>query len=128
MFNVFVYCKRWLLTLCYLLLQSKKDARNIKLIRELKKGDRVNVKISPIAIFLFRDGTFPTSCTLLISCCRGVDNVSFPGTVITVHRDTKLDFTAPISQRLRQRDTGLRTTADASLLVESIIDLGEYTD
>lgn len=81
-------------------LKNKKDMRNIKLIRELKRGERVNVKISPMAIFLFRDGT-----------------------VVTMHQDTKLDFTQPITERLRQRDTGLRTTADASLLVESLIDL-----
>ena len=75
--------------------------RNIHLIRELKRGDRVNVKISPICIFLLRDGT-----------------------VISIHRDTNLRFTEPITERLRQRDTGLRTTADPSLLVESLIDLG----
>ena len=27
-------------------------------IEELKKGDRVNVKVSPMFIFLFRDGIF----------------------------------------------------------------------
>ena len=54
----------------------------------------------------------------------GADTLAFPGTVVTIHRDTKLDFTAPITERLRQRDTGLRATADASLLVESLIDLG----
>ncbi len=46
------------------------------------------------------------------------------GTVITIHKDNKLNFTGPITERLRQRDTGLRTTADASLLVESLVDLG----
>ncbi|CAL1694881.1 unnamed protein product [Somion occarium] len=66
-----------------------------------KKGDeRVNVKIAPMCIFLFRDGT-----------------------VITIHQDNRLNFTSPITGRLRQRDTGLRTTADPSLLVESLIDL-----
>lgn len=49
------------------------------------------------------------------------------GTVLTIHQDTKLDFTNPITERLRQRDTGLRTTADASLLVESLLDLGMCT-
>lgn len=39
--------------------------------------------------------------------------------------DTSLDFTAPITDRLRRRDTGLRMTADASLLVQSLLDLGE---
>ena len=28
----------------------------MKLIRELKKGDRVAVKVHPMCIFLFRDG------------------------------------------------------------------------
>ena len=78
--------------------------RNMQLIRELKRGERVNVKIAPMCIFLFRDGT-----------------------VISIHRDTHLAFTEPITERLRQRDTGLRTTADPSLLVESLIDLGEST-
>ncbi|KAI0082128.1 hypothetical protein K474DRAFT_1655466 [Panus rudis PR-1116 ss-1] len=80
--------------------QTRKNARNFKLINTLTKGERVNVKIAPISIFLFRDGT-----------------------VITIHKDTNLDFTSPITARLRQRDTGLRTTADPSLLVQSLIDL-----
>ncbi|KAJ3519616.1 hypothetical protein NM688_g9275 [Phlebia brevispora] len=77
-----------------------KDARNARLIQELKKGERVNVRITPMCMFLFRDGT-----------------------VITFHHDTKLTLTTPISERLRQRDTGLRTTADASMLVQSLLDL-----
>jgi len=60
----------------------------------------VNVNIAPVFLFLLRDGT-----------------------VVSVHRDQSLDFTTPIADRLRQRDTGLRTTADASLLVESLLDL-----
>ena len=48
------------------------------------------------------------------------------GTVVTIHQDNRLAFTQPITDRLRQRDTGLRSTADASLLVESLIDLGGY--
>ncbi|CCL98060.1 uncharacterized protein FIBRA_00054 [Fibroporia radiculosa] len=75
-------------------------ARDLKLIKELKKGDRVNVQIHPVCIFLFRDGT-----------------------VLSINRDTNIDFTAPITQRLRQRHTGLRTTADPSLLVQSLLDL-----
>ena len=76
----------------------------MQLIRELKRGERVNVKIAPLCIFLFRDGT-----------------------VISIHRDTHLGFTEPITERLRQRDTGLRTTADPSLLAESLIDLGSFS-
>ncbi|TBU26615.1 hypothetical protein BD311DRAFT_725745 [Dichomitus squalens] len=80
--------------------KAQNDARNRKLLRELKRGDRVNVKIQPLCIFLFRDGT-----------------------VISIHKDNTLNFTAPITERLRQRDTGLRTTADPSLLVQSLLDL-----
>ncbi|KAH8094648.1 hypothetical protein BXZ70DRAFT_946975 [Cristinia sonorae] len=80
--------------------KGRKDARNIRIIRELKKGERVNVKIQPMCIFLYRDGT-----------------------VISMHPDSRLTFTSPISERLRQRDTGLRATADPSLLVQSLIDL-----
>ncbi|GBE77307.1 hypothetical protein SCP_0101800 [Sparassis crispa] len=76
------------------------NARNRKLIRELKKGDRVNVRIQPVCIFLFRDGT-----------------------VISICEDPNLDYTAPIMERIRLRDSGLRTTADPSLLVQSLLDL-----
>jgi len=79
---------------------KRKNQRNLQIIKELKKGGRVNVKIVRIFIFLFRDGT-----------------------VVSIHKDKKLDFTTPIADRLRQRDTGLRTTADPSLLVQSLIDL-----
>ena len=100
--------------------QSRKDARNRNLIRELKKGDRVNVKIAPMCIFLFRDGKHENHSPITVAekLCLG--------TVITIHQDTKLNLTAPITGRLRQRDTGLRSTADASLLVESLLDLGAY--
>ncbi|PIL31186.1 transporter [Ganoderma sinense ZZ0214-1] len=80
--------------------RAQKDARNRKLLRELKRGDRVNVKIQPMCLFLFRDGT-----------------------VISIHKDNTLSLTAPITERLRVRDTGLRTTADPSLLVQSLLDL-----
>lgn len=48
------------------------------------------------------------------------------GTVVTFHHDTSLSLTAPISDRLRQRDTGLRTSSDASMLVQSLLDLGMF--
>ncbi|GLB43551.1 putative corA-like Mg2+ transporter protein [Lyophyllum shimeji] len=66
----------------------------------LKQGERVDVKVSPMFIFLLGDGT-----------------------VISFHTATTLDFTAAISKRLHQRDTGLRTSADPSLLVHAILDL-----
>ena len=37
-------------------LQSRKDLRNLRLIQELLKGQRVNVHVSPMNILLFRDG------------------------------------------------------------------------
>ncbi|THH32767.1 hypothetical protein EUX98_g1373 [Antrodiella citrinella] len=80
--------------------KTRKIARNIKMINELKKRACVNVKIQPMCIFLFRDGT-----------------------VISTHPDPRLQFTAPIVDRLRQRDTTLRATADPSLLVHSLMDL-----
>ncbi|KAF7359898.1 Magnesium-like protein [Mycena venus] len=60
----------------------------------LKSGERVNVNVVPMFIFLFRDGT-----------------------VITIHSTPNLNMTEPIASRVRQFDTILRTSADASLLV-----------
>lgn len=37
--------------------KANKNARNRALLRELKRGDRVNVNVSPLCIFLMRDGT-----------------------------------------------------------------------
>jgi len=45
------------------------------------------------------------------------------GTVISINAAPDLHFTRPILHRLRQRDTGLRATADPSLLVQSLLDL-----
>lgn len=61
--------------------------------------------------------------TLFISLTTNLQ--LFLGTV--VNRTPNLSFTEPIAARLRQRDTGLRATADASLLVQSLIDLGTYS-
>ncbi|EJF56330.1 hypothetical protein DICSQDRAFT_71711 [Dichomitus squalens LYAD-421 SS1] len=80
--------------------ESSKKARYQKLVGELKKGDRVDVQIHPMCVFLLRDGT-----------------------VVSIHNDTTLALTAPIAERLRQRDTVLRTSADPALLVQSLLDL-----
>ncbi|KIL00070.1 hypothetical protein PAXRUDRAFT_30110 [Paxillus rubicundulus Ve08.2h10] len=69
-------------------------------LEELKKDGRVNVKVHSISIFLLRNGT-----------------------VISILPQNCVDFSAPIMARLRQPDTGLRTSADASLLVQSLLDL-----
>ncbi|KAF6748378.1 hypothetical protein DFP72DRAFT_1015290 [Ephemerocybe angulata] len=73
-------------------------------LRELKKDHAVEVKKDPLFIFLLRNGT-----------------------VISIHPSVR-DYTAPISERLHHPDSVLRTSDDASLLVESLIDLGELVD
>ncbi|KAG7452072.1 magnesium transporter [Guyanagaster necrorhizus] len=79
----------------------KQQAEEEVALQALKKeGDRVNVKVYPLHIFLFRDGT-----------------------VISMHGNPSLDLTQPIANRLNQRDTGLRASADPSLLVQSLLDL-----
>ncbi|KAF8910196.1 hypothetical protein CPB84DRAFT_1821600 [Gymnopilus junonius] len=69
-------------------------------VHALKKGDRVHVNVSPMFFFLFRDGTF-----------------------ISISQSPNLRFTAPISFRLRSRDTVLRKSADPSLLLHAMLDL-----
>ncbi|KAG8947735.1 hypothetical protein FRC04_010509 [Tulasnella sp. 424] len=69
-------------------------------VNELKKGERVEVKLRNLYCIMFRDGT-----------------------LITIHQDVSSPFFHPIMSRLRQRDTLLRNTADVSLLLQGIIDL-----
>ncbi|PBK76542.1 hypothetical protein ARMSODRAFT_948349 [Armillaria solidipes] len=79
----------------------KQQAEEEVALQALKKdGDRVNVKVYPLHIFLFRDGT-----------------------VISMQGNPSLELTQPIANRLHQRDTGLRASADPSLLVQSLLDL-----
>ncbi|KAF8899336.1 magnesium transporter [Infundibulicybe gibba] len=80
--------------------EREKQAEAQVSLEALKKGERVPVNVSPMYIFLFRDGT-----------------------VISIHPKPDLNLTAPITRRLHQRDTGLRTSADASLLVHALLDL-----
>ncbi|KAG6884670.1 hypothetical protein C0993_009159 [Termitomyces sp. T159_Od127] len=80
--------------------KRRKQAKNSITLKALKQGDRVNVNVSPIFIFLLRDGT-----------------------VISIHTVPNLELTSPISTRLHQRDTGLRNSADPSLLVHALLDL-----
>ncbi|KAF9055758.1 hypothetical protein BJ165DRAFT_443374 [Panaeolus papilionaceus] len=69
-------------------------------IEAMKADDRVNVRVSPMFLFLLRDGT-----------------------VLSVHSVPDLKFTSPITRRLRSRDTMLRKSADPSLLIHSLLDL-----
>ncbi|PPQ96364.1 hypothetical protein CVT26_004966 [Gymnopilus dilepis] len=77
--------------------ERKKDEAAVE---TLKQGDRVNVNVSPMFFFLFRDGT-----------------------LISISPTANLRFTAPISFRLRSRDTVLRQSADPSLLLHAMLDL-----
>ncbi|KAJ3563082.1 hypothetical protein NP233_g9173 [Leucocoprinus birnbaumii] len=78
---------------------TRRDAQRAAL-DALKQGERVDVDVSPMFIFLFRDGT-----------------------VISIHSKPNLNFTAPIAHRLRQTDTVLRQSPDPSILVHALLDL-----
>lgn len=81
--------------------QSRKRREKAQMtLTDLKKAGRVDVCTHPISIFLLRDGT-----------------------VISIMPSNFIDFTGPIMARLRQPDTGLRASADPSLLVQSLLDL-----
>ncbi|KAG9037278.1 hypothetical protein FRB95_006221 [Tulasnella sp. JGI-2019a] len=69
-------------------------------VNELKREERVAVRLRNLYIALFRDGT-----------------------LITIHQDPHTTFFQPIWTRLRQRDSLLRSSGDASLLLQHIIDL-----
>ncbi|TRM66241.1 hypothetical protein BD626DRAFT_566865 [Schizophyllum amplum] len=79
---------------------SHERERQILRLQALTKGERVNVRREPLYVFLLRDGT-----------------------VISINPTRKLHFTRPLMERLRQKDSVLRTSEDPSMLVESIIDL-----
>lgn len=81
---------------------ARKRAREEEVaISALKReGDSVNVKVYPMFIFLFRNGT-----------------------IISMNSKAESHLTQPISHRLGHRDTVLRQSADPSLLVQSLLDL-----
>jgi len=87
---------------------------------ELKKDDRVGVQTEPMCIFLFRDGN---SRPLIPFASFPLTSARLLGTVISFNSKPNLDLTKPIATRIRQRDTSLRTNADPSLLVQSLLDL-----
>ncbi|EIN14276.1 hypothetical protein PUNSTDRAFT_80502 [Punctularia strigosozonata HHB-11173 SS5] len=76
------------------------NARTVEALKQTGSKQRVHVKIQPMCIFLLRDNT-----------------------VISIHPNADLEFTLPISLRLRQPQTILRTSADGSFLVQSLLDL-----
>ncbi|KAF8607725.1 hypothetical protein BDV93DRAFT_519744 [Ceratobasidium sp. AG-I] len=80
---------------------GRAKAANQRAIDELKKGfGRVYVKVASVWIFLLRDGT-----------------------IVSISQDTQQMFGDAINARLRVRDTVLRASGDASLLLESLLDL-----
>ncbi|KAH8825542.1 magnesium transporter [Flagelloscypha sp. PMI_526] len=66
----------------------------------LKGEDKINIRHEPFFIFLMGDET-----------------------VITIHPQASLTFTNPIMRRLEERNSILRSHEDASILVESLLDL-----
>ncbi|KAG8722814.1 hypothetical protein FRC08_007762 [Ceratobasidium sp. 394] len=80
---------------------SRKKEANVRAIDALKAGaGQIKVDVASIFMFLLRDGT-----------------------LITIQRDPVREFAQPIYDRLRLRDTLLRSSGDASLLLQSLIDM-----
>ncbi|KAJ6618247.1 hypothetical protein B0H10DRAFT_2217781 [Mycena sp. CBHHK59/15] len=67
-------------------------------IAALTQGDRVNVKHEPVFIFLLHDG----------------------GNYDSIHTTPNLEFTQPVTERIYQHDSVLRTSEDPSILVEAL--------
>ncbi|KAF9446278.1 hypothetical protein P691DRAFT_733595 [Macrolepiota fuliginosa MF-IS2] len=81
-------------------LKQSNDQRQMMKLRALTAEDHINTTHEPMHIFLFHDGT-----------------------VISIMPTTDLDFTAPITERLHHSQSVLRTSEDASLLIEALLDL-----
>ncbi|KAJ7147974.1 hypothetical protein C8R46DRAFT_421759 [Mycena filopes] len=83
---------------------ADKDALRQRKIDEAKldalKQGTLKVSVSPMFVFLFRDGT-----------------------VITITQHAPPDMMLPISERLRRADTILRSSADPSMLLQSFLGL-----
>lgn len=90
-------------------------------LQALTAKDRLNVRHDPMYIFLFHDGTVILSCP----CLPDPILLLSAGTVISVMPTANLDFTAPITERLYHSQSVLRTSEDASLLMEALLDLGK---
>ncbi|KAJ7292689.1 hypothetical protein C8J57DRAFT_4356 [Mycena rebaudengoi] len=82
---------------------TKEAAQERKLeeakLRSLKQGT-VKVAVTPLFVFLFRDGT-----------------------VISITQGASADLMLPLTQRLRRADGVMRTSVDPSMLVQSILAL-----
>jgi len=69
-------------------------------LQELKRGAHVSVELKHIYVFLTRGGT-----------------------LITIHQDATLEPFKPLKNRLQLKDSLLRAHCDASLLMQSVVDL-----
>ncbi|KAH7343946.1 hypothetical protein B0J17DRAFT_644634 [Rhizoctonia solani] len=84
-----------------LLAARRAKVANEKAIDELKKGfGRVHVEVASAWMFLLRDGT-----------------------LISINQNINEPFCDSVVDRLRVRDTVLRSSGDASLLLEGLLDL-----
>ncbi|EJD54494.1 hypothetical protein AURDEDRAFT_148244 [Auricularia subglabra TFB-10046 SS5] len=79
-------------------LQRRAESAELRVIKQ--DEDRVDVALNNLFILLWRDGT-----------------------VISIYAKPGADYAAPILSRLKMRDSILRSTADPSLLVQSMLDL-----
>jgi hypothetical protein len=96
--------------------------KNLISVKQLKKGKHVDLNVEPMFIFHPHDGmVFIYPAVLTHAEQRPLHGMT--GTVISIHPTPNLAFTSPITNGLRQRDTGLRMSADPSLLVQSLLDL-----
>ena len=103
------------------LFQMREDRR--AQIEILKEGERVRVNHEPMFIFLLHNGMKFQLTVSEIFCGR--TNVCI-GTVISIHPNINSLYTAPITERLHRRDSVLRSSEDASLLVQSLLDLSTF--
>lgn len=79
-------------------LQRRAESAGLRVIKQ--DEDRVDVALNNLFILLWRDGT-----------------------VLSIYAKPGADYAAPIMSRLKMRDSILRSTADPSLLVQSMLDL-----
>ncbi|KAJ7597984.1 cora-like Mg2+ transporter protein-domain-containing protein [Mycena floridula] len=113
-------------------------------VDNLKKGDRVNVKVSPMFIFLLKDGTIISIHTSSAGAPKGAPSKAPSKALSGLARSTPSaglpsrfahsaglpsrfapsdGLTAPLLSRITQRDSMLRTGADPSMLVQGLVDL-----
>jgi len=86
---------------------------------EALKDSFVKVIRDPMFIFLRHDGSPPRPTP------KGKSDQGL-GVVVSIHPSRERDYCAPIQNRIHKRESVLRVSEDASLLVQSILDLGRH--